>query len=864
MDSYDNNRTKQRKLNSNNNNRYNFNDLTNQACQSNNEIFYTPTESNWNMKRKRLLSGVSYQKNNQNKFGFPQVYTSGCAHNTANLYLNKKNFSFKKKPITNKNNYYDKEKLYQNMMKLQTSLNILNQKYQKQKMENDKQAREIERQNKFLNYLNDKNLKKMDIYTKNTIYGNEYYGIDNKEYDEMKEDEDVTNKKERDDLIKNLTKSNEYEIESKRFVKLNEEKYNLNSSNNKKITLNALKSLYNELFNECKDRDKLLIKNEKEKEKYAQENDMLKVANETLISNLKKQMKRLEVENDKKELQIKDLKKNIKCSRYTELLKENEVLNFEMEKLKNKLNDALKLINDYKKQEEEIKKLYDVIKKKDFKIKALELELITLSNNSDETTKKLQDEIVVKDKLLKKQERDMKRSAFEKYALMQGQNIEDINNNNNINNFNITDKKYNTNSSLEMNVNDITNKCPELYQLYIEMKHKEINSSKNYNNEILKKISDVININEAKIIYCDLLLNYFNINNSDNIAKDVIIKLADKEFTNNRSIYEIKNKQIRILDLLFNKTNQGKSLDLLRKYIDENNLEELINRTFMELDKNKLGYVTFEQMKNVISETGLNDFLEEILLLTKSEIFNRNDYYNLLVLFNTNSNNIDINNYVQFKEENNKENIENTENKNFNNDNENAGIHDINEQNNNDGNNAIDNNNNNNVNENKDDNNNNVNFNIVNNDNLENNDNNNDNENQENNDKKELNDDNKQEEADNPVFNELEKKLKIFVHNIKKEGASPINYISHLKESVNNVDAININKLKEFLKSKKIELSDEESNLLQNQFKINENDGEFINYDLFGQKLLKIIQNDSDNDENFLENIPVMDIGGME
>ena len=58
-----------------------------------------------------------------------------------------------------------------------------------------------------------------------------------------------------------------------------------------------------------------------------------------------------------------------------------------MEKLKNKLNNSLKLINDYKKQEEEIKKLYEVIKKKDFKIKALELELITLSNNSDETTK---------------------------------------------------------------------------------------------------------------------------------------------------------------------------------------------------------------------------------------------------------------------------------------------------------------------------------------------------------------------------------------------------------------------------------------------------------------------------------------------
>ena len=863
MDNYSNNRTNQRKLSSKNN-RYNFNNLTNQAIQSNNELFYTPTESNWNGGRKRrMLSGV---KNNQERFGFPQVYTSGCPHNTANLYLNKKNFSFKKKDEAKKNNYYDKEKLYQNMMKLQTSLNILNQKYQKQKMENDKQAKEIERQNKFLNYLNEKNYKNKNIYSKDFYNSENNYNLNKNEHVEIKEDESLAEKKQREDLIKNLTRANELDYESRKFVKLDEKKFNLNSfcNTSKKMAYKDLNDLYNELYDECKLRDNLLIKNEREKEKCIEENDNLKVANETLISNLKRQMKKLEADNDKKDLEIKELKKNIKCSRYTELLKENEVLNFEMEKLKNKLNDALKLINDYKKQEEEIKKLYDVIKKKDFKIKALELELITLSNNSDETTKKLQDEIVVKDKLLKKQERDMKRSAFEKYALMQGQNIEDINNNNNINNFNMTDKKYNTNSSLEMNVNDITNKCPELYQLYIEMKHKEINSSKNYNNEILKKISDVININEAKIIYCDLLLNYFNINNSDNIAKDVIIKLADKEFTNNRSIYEIKNKQIRILDLLFNKTNQGKSLDLLRKYIDENNLEELINRTFMELDKNKLGYVTFEQMKNVINETGLNDFLEEILLLTKSEIFNRNDYYNLLVLFNTNSNNIDINNYVQFKEENNKENIENTENKNFNNDNENAGIHDINEQNNNDGNNAIDNNNNNNVNENKDDNNNNVNFNIVNNDNLENNDNNNDNENQENNDKKELNDDNKQEEADNPVFNELEKKLKIFVHNIKKEGASPINYISHLKESVNNVDAININKLKEFLKSKKIELSDEESNLLQNQFKINENDGEFINYDLFGQKLLKIIQNDSDNDENFLENIPVMDIGGME
>ena len=94
-----------------------------------------------------------------------------------------------------------------------------------------------------------------------------------------------------------------------------------------------------------------------------------------------------------------------------------------------------------------------------------------------------------------------------------------------------------------------------------------------------------------------------------------------------------------------------------------------------------------------------------------------------------------------------------------------------------------------------------------------------------------------------------------------------------MKESVNinnkDIGAINIIKLKEFLKSKNIELKEDEANLLHQQFKIDGNDVEnnyndFINYDLFGQKLLQIIQNDSDNDEDFMENIPVMEIGGME
>ena len=121
---------------------------------------------------------MSHYKNNE-KVGFPNVYTSGCPHNTANLYLNKQNYSFKKKATINQNDYFDKEQLLKNMIKLQTSLNVLNQKYHKQKMENDKQAKEIEKQNKLLNYINNQNFKNYD--KKSGIEFNE--GIDESKAD---------------------------------------------------------------------------------------------------------------------------------------------------------------------------------------------------------------------------------------------------------------------------------------------------------------------------------------------------------------------------------------------------------------------------------------------------------------------------------------------------------------------------------------------------------------------------------------------------------------------------------------------------------------------------------------------------------
>ena len=812
--------------------------------------FYIPTESNFINQNQRRVTSTTYRKNkfSQEQTGFPRVYTSGCPHNTANLYLNKKNFSFKKKPSNKSNKYFDKEKLYQKMVKLQISLNNINMKYHKQKMENDKQAKEIERQNKFLNSINSQNMRNWDLLESQNLLRNE-----NNEDNIQSKNDNLMNK-----LIRESESYSDLD-----FTLLDDKRFNLKSvsNNNKTFSENSLKKLYEELYQECKYRDKLLIKMEKDKEKFTHENGILKVANETLISNLKLHMKKLENENAQKDAKITELKKNLKCSRYTELLKENEILNTEMEKLKNKLKNALTLISEYKKQEEEIKKLYEVIKKKDFKIKALELELTTLANNLDETTKKLQNEINTKDKLLKRQERDIKKSAFELYASKQG--------------FNYTDTyssdggaKNKKAKKKDMDLNSIYKKYPELYLLFIEMKHKDITNSKNFGNEVLKNIKDTMNLEEAKIKYISLLLGYFSISDDDENSKQIIVNLANKEFISNRSIFEIKKKQLNILDSLFNKEINNKNEEM-KIHIEKNSLEELIKQTFIETDKNKLGFINFDQMKNVINEIHLNDFTDEIMLLTKSEIFDRFDYYNFLMLFSNESNNnkTDEGEQAQINNENENENLNSNG---INNINENN-IEEIKEQKGESNDNNIDNtkkeentDSNNKDEKNKEENNNNINSN-------NNTEEQNENVAKKNNSKDNSNiNDNKKEEKDEATKNDdLEKKLKLIVHKIKTEGGAPANYFSQLKENKNinekEYEVINAQKLKEFLETKNIELTEEDIHQLKEQygFKSENNEdvnlNEYINNENFVQKLLSIIQNESDNDDNFMENIPKME-----
>ena len=300
----------------------------------------------------------------------------------------------------------------------------------------------------------------------------------------------------------------------------------------------------------------------------------------------------------------------------------------------------------------------------------------------------------------------------------------------------------------------------------------------------------------------------------------------------------------------------------------------------METDINKLGYISYDEMKKVINESNLVDFIEEILIMTKSEIFNRFDYYNFLILFNENENEerkeeekTDIgnnNNNIINKEEskgkensvnNNNDNIQSSKNEehktenNENNDNneeikenekestekkgesdENKDKNEKNSQNEEPQ-----------TNENKD--------------NINEGDNNSNNNKNINNEEKEE----KEEKDQKSDKNILENKLILIVHKIKKEGATPVNYFSQIKENVNinnqEVEVINLIKLKEFLSAKEIELNEEEIKLLKEEFgfKNETNTEDYINNENFVQKLLNIIQNDSDNDDDFMDNIPKMD-----
>ena len=457
---------------------------------------------------------------------------------------------------------------------MQKAFNTLNQQYNKQKIENIRQSKEIEKHNKLLNTININNFNNFQVkrcYSKPNISSNKKKIKLEKE--EIKNIKDITDE------------NNQCNDDGKSF-----------------------KNYINYLKNE----NELLKRNQ----------DKIKIVNETLLSNLKMKCISLEKENEMKNNEINKMKKSVKCTNYNELLKEKEIYEKEMKKMKKKLNDSLNLINKYKIQEEEMKHLYEEMKRKDSKIKALEIELITLSNNMDEAVHKLENEILMKDKIIKKQEREIK---FKKFV------------NNNDNTKLIKSLKLKTNQN--KNIEDIYLKHPELYQLYIEMKQKGINSTKIYNNYILKKLEENNTMPDNKILFIESIIDLFNI--QDIQQKSLVVDLANKEFINNQNLSQIKANQISILDTLLNNNNKTLNEEDLKNILISNkdNKTSQMFDLFEKYDGDKKGFISFNEMKQIIKEVKYDNIKEDILLYTKSEIFNKMNYYKLILLTESPDNN---------------------------------------------------------------------------------------------------------------------------------------------------------------------------------------------------------------------------------
>ena len=268
--------------------------------------------SQWgNFKNLRIISEEKEQKK---RLGFPKIYTSDSFPNTADLYLNKNNYTFRQKNKP-KNPFFEKELLFDKILKLQNELNSLNMKYSKQKIVNGKQAIELQKQNKILNLININNLldksknkkKKINFKTPNRYISFEE-NLENKKF--MKENEFDTNSANIVNEINDINGSNDDDRNINKNIKLDKGKYKI--SNN--ITEKKLKFLYTNLYKEFLQIEKNMNLLERENEQLRVDIDKIKISNEILISNLKQQCQYLEKENDTKNNEIQELKKNMKCS----------------------------------------------------------------------------------------------------------------------------------------------------------------------------------------------------------------------------------------------------------------------------------------------------------------------------------------------------------------------------------------------------------------------------------------------------------------------------------------------------------------------------------------------------------------------
>lgn len=837
---------------------------------------------------------------------------------TKNLYLNKKNFAWGKSKLSKPNKYYESERLFERVMQLQNKVNLLNDQNTEQKIEINKQKKELIKQNKLLNEVN----KKMFFD----------YLLNNNESDVDTVDGGGENSVRVNDNTHMQTPL------SKRRCYSSQQINGINNTNNKKQNINLdnisndnLKDLYKKILkqNQVKEKEILRLK---------QKIDSIHFSNETLISNMKHQYKQLQNENNKKTKEFQDLKKSTKYTKYNELMKEKEVYEKEMHSIKDKFHKMSEVLEKYKNCFEENKKLKEEINKKNVKIYNLQNEIVLFSQNSENIINSLKKEINKKNKKIQKLENEMKKyicgenSINDNKKMIKNNSFNKLifssrNNDNNIYNINKNKNDFNSNNlyfnhCLNFNKNnsntnqflspssyssranlfsaswknikiknqklskekgreravptrnnrvkEIILSDPELYQLYIEMKKRNINDSKAFINEVLLNLKDDNSNTDNKKYYYNAIIKQFKV--EDESGKKIVENLSTKEFGENKQLKDIKMHNLKILNELFSLNQEKNNKDILDKKLKEIDKNKFIN-SIKKYDEYESGYIYFNQMISIIKEFKLEQNFEDILLLTKEpDVFNLMNYNVILDIINQNDKK-ENNENIEIKDKNDdkphsKEINDNKNDIDKNNDEDkNIGNNKSNDKNKN--NNIID------KNDKKED----ITLNKEKNDNSDNkevsNNGNNNTSDIENEFKdKEKKEDNKKESNDNQdIINEkVEQILKNFAHIILIEGSTPYNYISSLKETNNlkdnnSINVINPQKLFKFLEEKKISMSEDEKNGIIKEYGIKIDDNNlFIDHDKLVEKLFENLKNDegNSNDEDFMKNIKNYDIEGID
>ena len=684
---------------------------------------------------------------------------------------------------------------------------------------------------------------------------------------------------------------NNFEKETENFNKLFNSASPTNYRNNKQQRSNSCKEIENSKDNNNKYYKKLVINCERKSQEITRLKnyiDVLKFSHNSLVSNLKMQYKDLQTIYNKKKEELSEIKKTIKCTKYNEILIEKETYEKELMKMKTQLlvySNHIKYLN---KIITENKSAKVDINKKDIKIKKLENQISENQAKFYEKLEKYKKEIDNKNRKILNLENELKKQTVLIANLKQKQNLSKIT---------FKSNKYN---------NDINK---EMFLLFIEMEKRGIKNIDTFISNVLNLMDEKLSFNENKQNYYKNILKYLNIDFNEGDNKNMLYNFVSEIFMDENelcNLNDIKNKQINLLKYYFEryKNNTDINNDILNKI--KQKISEIIGNKTLNMSNR---YINFEEMISFISEIKLEEFLIQLLIITKDEkYFNLMDCKKLFDIVNDENNKEEVKNLYNnesyskivdndkvIAEEENKEedsiNEINSQRKEVNSSNkiqinkENQESNDSKENKKNIENQEI--NNNNDSKENK-----------KNQENQEINDNNivkgNSNETQnfekeenKKNDENDKNDENNITSQLEEIINDNEKNqgniinideifLKLSKLIVIEGSTSPV-YINSIKEEIEDnddknkkIDVINSEKLFEFLNNKNIIVNDDEKNGIIKKYKIMEDKNNnifYLDFNKIVEKLFELIQKNDDNmddNDDFMQKIKNIDIDGLD